>query len=88
MYKRRTKSVHDNVFSNSTRRGFRLPQRSHVRTLKDFVGEKSGKRCEKSGKYWIKSGDREIFFLYPRLKSHQYDESLCSYKFSLHRKKL
>ena len=26
----------------------------------NFVSEKSGKRCEKSGKYWIKSGNREI----------------------------
>ena len=37
-------------------RGFRLPQRSNLRTLKNFVSEKSGKRCEKSGKRWIKSG--------------------------------
>ena len=31
------------------RREFRLPQRSHLRNLKNFVSEKSGKRCEKSG---------------------------------------
>ena len=42
------------------RRIFRLPQRSHLRTLKNFVGEKSRKRCEKLGKHWIKSGNREI----------------------------
>ena len=42
------------------RRWFRLPQRSHLRTLKNFAIEKSCKLCEKSGKYWIKSGDREI----------------------------
>ena len=47
------------------RRGFRLPQRSHLRILKSFVSEKSGK-------HWIKSGNREIlrrfiFFLYPHL---------------------
>ena len=36
---------------NILRRGFRLPQRSHLRTLKNFVSEKSGKRCEKSGKH-------------------------------------
>ena len=52
---------------------YRLPQRSHLRTLKNFVSEKSGKRFEKSGKYCIKSGNREIsrrfiFFLYPRLE--------------------
>ena len=58
------------------RRGFRLPQRSHLRTLKNFVSEKSGKRCEKSGKHEIKLGNREIlrrlifFFLYPRLFYH------------------
>ena len=47
----------------------------NVRTcepLKNFVSEKSGKRCEKSGKYWTKSGNREILrrfisFLYPHL---------------------
>ena len=59
-----------------SRRGFRLPQRSHLRTLKNFVSEKSGKRCEKSGKHEIKLGNREIlrrlifFFLYPRLFYH------------------
>ena len=58
---------------NKVRRRFRLPQRSHLRTLKNFVREKSGKLCEKSGRYWIKSRNREIlrrfiFFLYPRLK--------------------
>ena len=47
------------------RRGFRLPQRSHLRTLKNFVSQKSGK-------HWIKSGNRGIlrryiFFLYPRM---------------------
>ena len=47
------------------RRGFRLPQRSHLRTLKSFVSEKSGK-------HWIKSGNWKIlrwfiFFLYPYL---------------------
>ena len=41
------------------RRGFRLPQRSHLRTLKNFVSEKSGKRW-KSGKHLIKSGNQEI----------------------------
>ena len=51
------------------RRRFRLPQRSYLRTLKNFVSEKLGKRCEKSGKHLIKSGNREIlrrfiFFLY------------------------
>ena len=62
-----------NSFYIRTRCGFRLPQRSHLRTLKNFVSEKSGKRCENSGKHWIKSGNREIsrrfiFFLYLRLK--------------------
>ena len=57
--------------------GFRLPQRSHLRTLKNFVNEKSEKRCKKSGKYWIKSGNGEIlrrfiFFLYPRLRFEIY----------------
>ena len=42
------------------RRGFRLSQRSQLRTLKNFVSEKLGKRCEESGKHWIKSGNREI----------------------------
>ena len=67
------------LFWIAVRRGFRLPQRSHLRTLKYFVIEKSGKRCEKSekrceksGKHWIKSANLEIlrrfiFFLYPRL---------------------
>ena len=36
------------VFSVN-RRGFRLPQRSHLRTLKTFVSEKLGKYCEKIG---------------------------------------
>ena len=52
----------------SYRRGFRLSQRSHLRTLKNFVSEKSGKRCEKLGKYWTKSGNREIlrrFIFFP-----------------------
>ena len=31
------------------RRGFRLPQGSHLQTLKIFVSEKSRERCEKSG---------------------------------------
>ena len=40
--------------------------------LEKFVSEKSGKRCQKSGKYWIKLGNRKIlkrfiFLLYPRL---------------------
>ena len=35
------------------RHGFRLPQRSHLRTLKNFVSKKSGK-------YWIKSVNRKI----------------------------
>ena len=50
------------------RRGFRLPQRSDLRTLKNFVTEKSGKRCEKSGEQWIKSGNQEIsrrFIFFP-----------------------
>ena len=47
-----------------TRRGFRLPQRSHLRTLKIFVCEKSGKRCEESGKYLIKSESREILRMF------------------------
>ena len=34
-------------------RGFRLQQRSHLQTLKNFVSEKSEK-------HWIKSGNREI----------------------------
>ena len=70
---------------NYSRRGFSLPQRSHLRTLKNLlkvhfrgnVVKKSGKRCEKSGKHWIKSGNREIlrqfiFFLYPRLCSRHF----------------
>ena len=36
-------------------RGFRLSQRSHLRTLNNFVSEKSGKRCEKSGETLWKS---------------------------------
>ena len=27
-----------------------------------FISEKSGNRCEKSGKYYIKSGNRDFFF--------------------------
>ena len=38
------------------RRGFRLPQRLHLRTLKNFVSEKSGKRCEKIGATFYKIG--------------------------------
>ena len=62
----------NSTFFITCRRGFRLPQRSHLRTLKNFVSEKSGKRCKKSGKYCIKSGNWEIlrwfiYFLYPRL---------------------
>ena len=54
------------------KRRFRLP--SHLPTLKNLFNEKSGKRGEKSGKYLIKSGNREIlrrliFFLYPRLEN-------------------
>ena len=60
------------AFRSCIRRGFRLLQRSHLRTLKNFVSEKSGKRFEESGKHWIESRNREIFrrlifFLYPRL---------------------
>ena len=46
------------------RRGFRLPQRSHLQTLKIFVSEKSRERCEKSGKHRIKSGNREILRMF------------------------
>ena len=58
------------LFIFTVRRGFILTQRSHLRTLKIFVSEKSGK-------YWIKSGNREIlrgfiFFLYPRLHSLEF----------------
>ena len=56
------------------RRGFRLPQRSHLRTLKNFVSEKSGKHCEiigetlwkieetlwKIGETFDKIGNREV----------------------------
>ena len=49
---------------NRNRRKFRLPQRSHLRTLKNFVSEKSGKRCEKSGKHCIKSGNFEEVHLF------------------------
>ena len=57
----------NNFKRGNFRRRFRLPQRSHLQTLKSFVSIKSGKSCEKSGKYWIKSGYREnlrrfIFF--------------------------
>ena len=38
------------------RRGFRLPQRLHLRTLKNFVSEKSGKRCKKIGEMFDKIG--------------------------------
>ena len=41
---------------NSNWRGFRLSQRSHLQSLKNFVSEKSGKHCEKSSKYWKKIG--------------------------------
>ena len=50
-----------NIIALLIKRGFRLPQRSHLQTLKIFVSEKSGKRCEQSGKHWIKSGNREIW---------------------------
>ena len=46
---------------------------SHLRTLLKFTKSAlSGKRSEKTGKHWIKSGNRKIlrrliFFLYPRL---------------------
>ena len=40
---------------NSNWRGFRLSQRSHLQTLKNFVSEKSRKRCENSGKHCEKS---------------------------------
>ena len=49
---------------DKSRRGFRLPQHSHLRTLKNFVSEKSGKR-EKSGEYWIKSGNFEEVHVFP-----------------------
>ena len=44
---------------------YRLPQRSHLRTLKNFVSEKSGKRFEKSGKHWIKSENLEEVHFFP-----------------------
>ena len=71
LYKERTLIT----FLTPNRRGFRLPQRSYLRTLKKFVSEKSGKRCKKSGKHRIKSGNWEIlrrliFFLYPRLPKY------------------
>ena len=54
----------------NNRRGFRLSQRSHLRTLKNFVSEKSGKlyeksgkHCERSGKSWIKSGKTGKFWV-------------------------
>ena len=60
------------------RRGFGLPQRLQLRILKNFVSEKLGKSCEKSGEHWIKSGNREIFrgfifLLYPRLRFYMSD---------------
>ena len=39
-----------------SRCGFRLPQRSHLRKLKNFVGEKSGKRFWKIGEILDKFG--------------------------------
>ena len=39
------------------RHGFRLPQRSHLRTLKNFVSKKSGK-------YWIKSENFQEFHFF------------------------
>ena len=39
-----------------SRCGFRLPQRSHLRKLKNFVGEKSGKRFWKIGETLDKIG--------------------------------
>ena len=60
------------------KRGFGLPQRLQLRILKNFVSEKLGKSCEKSGEHWIKSGNREIFrgfifLLYPRLRFYMSD---------------
>ena len=39
-----------------SRRGFRLTQHSHLRTLKNLVSEKLGKRCEKIGEILNKIG--------------------------------
>ena len=63
----------------SLRRGFRPPQRSYLRTLKDFVSEKSGKLCKKSGKYWIKSRNREILrrFIFSCIRACHYLRWLC-----------
>ena len=41
------------MFERLIIRLFRLPQRLHSQTLKNFVSEKSGKRCEKPGKHQI-----------------------------------
>ena len=59
------------IYTSIYRRGFRLPQCSHLRTLKNLLKVHFGKRCEKSGNHWIKSGNRKIsrrfiFLLYPR----------------------
>ena len=55
------------ITENYFRCGFRLPQRSHLRTMKNFVIKKSWKRCEKSGKHGIKLGNWEILkrFIFP-----------------------
>ena len=73
-YNIKTISIRDSYFNKLiiSRRGFRLPQRSHLQTLKSFVDEKSGKRCEKIGETLWKIGQLGIFeevhfFLYPRL---------------------
>ena len=56
---------------------------AHLRTLKNFVIEKSGKRCEKSGKYWIKSGNREILrrFIFSCIRA--WNQGSYSYKIQL-----
>ena len=46
------------------RSGFRLPQRLYLRTLKNFVTEKSGKRCEILDKIG-KSGNFEKVHFFP-----------------------
>ena len=65
---------------SKNRRGFRLPQRLHLGTLKNFVSEKSGKRCEKTGEILWKIGEAfdknwggSFFFLYPCLKNKKFD---------------
>ena len=73
-YNIKTISIRDSHFNKLiiSRLGFRLPQRSHLQTLKSFVNEKSGKRCEQIGETLWKIGQLGIFeevhfFLYPRL---------------------